>query len=290
MNIDERHLGLTPSNEEGLADNIIRRITDTVKQQVNLDQLVSIADSANAAPLSFSISRREPRPVVAGEPIKIGVFRDKAFGFYYPDDLEAMQALGAELVNIDSLSAKELPPVDGLFIGGGFPETQMETLSKNKSLLADVKRAIDQEMPVYAECGGLMFLARNILWNNQKYKMAGVIEGDIIMHEKPQGRGYIQLQENEQHPWPGHQNGNLINAHEFHYSELTNINTEYQYAYQVKRGHGIDGEHDGLIYKNLLANYAHLRQTSKLDWVNRFIEFIRNHKTRHHPDETVLTN
>ncbi len=282
LNIDERHLGLIPSNEENQADKKINYIAGRIKDQVNLEQLISIANSVTIPELDSS--KPQATATVINSNIKVGIFRDESFGFYYPDDLEAMQQCGAELVSIDSLRDATLPDIDGLFIGGGFPETQMQALEANQSLRKSVRMAIESGMPAYAECGGLMYLARSITWNDTQYTMAGIIQGDIVMHKKPQGRGYIQLQESAQHPWKGTHEGKTIHAHEFHYSELTNIDYDYTYAYKVLRGMGIDGQHDGLVYKNLLANYGHLRNTQDNEWVKRFIEFISANKL---PRESV---
>ncbi len=280
LNIDERHLGLIPSNEENLADLKISYIAKSIKDQVNLDQLVSIADSASMPVNEAEIVQQETCSIESA--IRIGIFRDEAFGFYYPDDLESMQECGVQIVEINSIHDDTLPSVDGLFIGGGFPETMMAGLHANVSLRESVKESIEAGMPVYAECGGLMYLCRSISWNNKAYDMVGAIEADIVMEKTPQGRGYIQLQETEQHPWGACSISDTIFAHEFHYSRLVNIDRNYDYAYKVLRGTGIDGEHDGLVYKNLLANYGHLRNTRKNQWVKRFIDYIISKQyTRH---------
>lgn len=277
LSIDERHLGLIPSNEEHLANKKINYIAERIKEQVNLDSLLSIASTATA-PKDNHKPGIEPS-IITAPSLRIGIFRDEAFGFYYPDDLETMISNGAELITIDSIKDTQLPPVDGLFIGGGFPESRMQALQDNHSLKESVKEAIENGLPTYAECGGLMYLSRSITWNNKKAKMVGVIEGDIVIHKKPQGRGYIQLKETRLHPWGNStQREQTIYAHEFHYSELINIDVDYSYSYDVLRGTGIDGKHDGLIYKNLLANYAHLRDTNTHHWVERFIKFIQQEK------------
>jgi len=275
LNIDERHLGLIPSNEEHQADKKINYIENRIKEQVNLDQLLSIANTAikpEATP-DLTLGNTEEK-----NDIKIGIFKDESFGFYYPDDLEAMQHHGAELVYIDSLNDSSLPPIDGLFIGGGFPETQMQALEENQGLRESVRKTIESGLPTYAECGGLMYLSRSIQWKGKTFDMVGVVQGDIHMHKKPQGRGYIKLETTKEHPWGSNENQKTIFAHEFHYSELCNIDHDYPYAYKVLRGMGIDGKHDGLIYKNLLANYGHLRNTQDNEWVKYFIKFIKSNK------------
>ncbi len=281
LNIDERHLGLIPSNEENHADQKIRYIEQRIQEQVDLDQLISISNSAKAPTRTANITLENKQ--ATSKSIKIGIFRDEAFGFYYPDDLESMQQYGAQIIEINSLHDTHLPEIDGLFIGGGFPETQMQAMHANAALRAAVKEAIENGLPTYAECGGLMYLSRSISWKDEKYDMADVIQGDIIMENTPQGRGYIQLQETTQHPWDSNRKLETVFAHEFHYSRLSNLDAHYDYAYKVLRGTGIDGAHDGLIYKNLLANYGHLRNTSSHEWVKRFIDFINSKKSTRQP-------
>ena len=212
---------------------------------------------------------------MAGRPVRIGIARDAAFGFYYPDDLDALERSGAELVTFNTLQDKTLPNIDGLFIGGGFPESRMQELEANGELRASIRQAINQGMPAYAECGGLMYLARSLTWKDRQCEMVGVIPGDIIMHEHPQGRGYVRLQETGDAPWPGTPQQAEFSAHEFHYSSLENISSPLRFAYTVKRGMGIDGINDGIIINRLLACYSHMRDTEQHRWARRFVEFVR---------------
>ena len=138
-------------------------------------------------------------------------------------------------------------------------------------------------MPVYAECGGLMYLSRNISWKNKTCEMVGSVPGDVEMHIKPQGRGYIQLQETGQGLWPlldpGSEENEIIYGHEFHYSSMSNLDPSLKFAFNVLRGSGVDGRHDGIIYKNIQANYAHLRNVEGHQWARRFVDFVRSIKT-----------
>ena len=211
--------------------------------------------------------------------IKLGIARDAAFGFYYPDDLAALQHAGAQLIPINTLHDQTLPDIDGLFIGGGFPETHMAALAANTTLRGEIRAAIENGLPTYAECGGLMYLARRITWKENSHVMVGILPGDIVMHARPQGRGYVRLRERAQHPWPLH-SGQEISAHEFHYSSLDNLAPGVVFAYDVMRGSGVDGAHDGLIYKNLLASYTHLRDVNAHHWAQRFVEFVRSNKQK----------
>ncbi len=274
--IDERHLGLTPSNEAAEALEVLERIRDIVAERIDLDALLELAGQAPALP--------RPEPVeadgVTNGP-RIGISRDAAFGFYYPGDLEALERHGAELVPIDTLGDEALPEnLDGLLLGGGFPETQAAALAANAPLRAAIKAAIEGGLPTYAECGGLMYLCRAIEWNGERHEMVGVIPAEALMEAKPQGRGYVELEETAHTPWP--LGGGFLPAHEFHYSRLRGLPEPlpegFGYAYKLKRGSGIDGRHDGLVYKNLLANYCHLRDVQGNHWTERFIEFILRRK------------
>ncbi len=270
LEIDERHLGLMPSNEHQQSQKIIRQISDAVRQSVDLDMLISIAATAPDLP-----GGNKDRPQV-GPDIRIGIPRDAAFGFYYTGDLDALQRAGAELIFFDTLCDQRLPQVDALFIGGGFPESSMQALEANATMRRQIAEFIESGNPVYAECGGLMYLCRSMSWNGKICQMAGIIPADVEMMARPQGRGYVRVEETDAHPWPhaGMQGGE-IPAHEFHYSKLKNITAPLNFAYRVKRGFGVDGRNDGIVYKNTLASYTHLRDVEGHHWTQRFVNFVR---------------
>ncbi len=277
LEVRERHLGLTPPSEAGKVDEIIERLRVKATDSIDLERIRKIAREAPG--LEFDEERH--RHIGAGAKVRIGVARDRAFGFYYADDLEMLESQGAELIYFDTISAPALPDVDGLFIGGGFPETHMEELEANKSLRADIAAKAEAGLPIYAECGGLMYLTRSISWNGRKFDMVGAIEADTIMHDRPQGRGLVVLEETGDHPWAsgnGLGAGSRIAAHEFHYAGLNNIDKEYPFAYRVNRGAGIDGAHDGIVHRNILASFAHLRDSSQCSWARRFVRFVQQRK------------
>ena len=270
LDIEERHLGLVPSHEDSSCLSKIKALQDAVERQVDLDALLKIAQQhapVKPAPVIQQVAARQAD-------VNIGIVENAAFGFYYPDDLEAFEQAGANLIRIDNLVDTALPPLDGLFIGGGFPETHMSELESNENFRRQLAQAIDDGLPVYAECGGLMYLARSIEWRKQKHDMVGAIPADIVMEKKPQGRGYVQLRETEDGIWPS-THGQTIAAHEFHYSRFINLPKNARFAFQVLRGTGIDGRHDGYIRNNMLACYTHQRNTINNNWVVRFVEFVR---------------
>jgi len=273
LEISERHLGLIPSNEAEEAARKIALLGDSVARQVELDSLLQLAATGAPVPAVRTTSSERVRA-----DLRIGYPRDNAFGFYYPGDLKAMEREGAELVPFDALHDGRLPEVDGLFIGGGFPETAMEALEANASLREQILGFIEAGGPVYAECGGLMYLSRALTWKGKTCTMVGAIPADTVMHARPQGRGYVRLRETEQAPWPTEpaDREREIAAHEFHYSALEGLPPDSRFAYEVLRGTGIDGKHDGFLYKNLLASYCHLRDVEGHRWTRRFIAHVRH--------------
>jgi cobyrinic acid a,c-diamide synthase len=277
LRIDERHLGLVPSNELDQSRRHIERMAALIGDQVDLDGLSDMAGMAGRVSAPDTTPR--VRPVVeAGGRVRIAYAKDSAFGFYYTGDLEALREAGVDLVAFSPLHDRSLPPCDGLFLGGGFPETHMEALESNSDMRADVARFVANDNPVYAECGGLMYLCNSLTWQGNVRKMAGVFPADVIMHARPQGRGYVQLRETGDHPWPRVGAGeDVISAHEFHYSALGQIPDGMRFAYSVERGYGLDGQRDGIVYRNLLASYAHLRHTRANPWADRFSAFVRQH-------------
>ena len=274
----ERHLGLMPANEASSAAQWIATIGERVAAQVDLERLAALTQTAQplTAPLPAGPSDQAS--------VTIAIARDRAFGFYYADDLDAFAAAGAKLVAFDTLSDTRLPEADGLFIGGGFPESFVDQLEANASLRHDIRAKIDAGLPSYAECGGLMYLSRSITWAGRTRTMVGCIDGDVLMHAKPVGRGYVRLAVSENHPWLG--GASVLPAHEFHYSSLAGLPADTRYAYRVERGYGVDGSRDGIVHKNLLASYTHLRVTAACDWVARFVAHVRACKAQRIPEQS----
>ena len=284
LEVDERHLGLKPSNEAEGANQKILDIANIITDSVDLSLLQEVSKAAPkiTTKLVLDIKKKE----VIKKPVRLGICEDSAFGFYYESDKKALQDAGAELVSIDTLADSELPDdLDGLFIGGGFPETQMDELAKNVSMRNSIYKAIESNLPTYAECGGLMYLSQKLYWNEKSAEMVGIIPVDVEMHQKPRGRGYVKLEETKQMPWSQLQNkASMIKAHEFHYSAVKDDSALFKkgtFAYKVHRGVGITGEYDGWVYKNLLANYSHMRDTDQYHWAKRFVDFIQKKKENH---------
>ena len=273
--IVERHIGLMPANEDSAARTRIALLAAAVGGQVDLERLLAATTSRSTLPAMPPLSR-SGRPVV-----RIGIARDRAFGFYYPDDLEALERAGAELFFFDALRDAHLPRIDGLIIGGGFPEMFMRELEANAGLRGEILAAIEAGMPAYAECGGLMYLARSLSWRGETHRMVGAIAGDVVMHERPVGRGLVRLASTEAHPWRRRgDEAAEVPAHEFHYSSISGLPPDTRFAYRVARGFGTDGKSDGIVVHNLLANYSHLRSAGSYDWAAHFVGFVRERAGR----------
>jgi cobyrinic acid a,c-diamide synthase len=281
LNISERHLGLMPSLESEESELIVERIGRKLEAYLDLNKILTIARSSKAPqPLSLLPKERKTKksPLPSGErervrgaagtlKARIGVIRDCAFNFYYPENLETLSREGAELIFINSLK-DQLPPVDGLYIGGGFPEFFLAELEKNCGLRKDIAEAIEQGLPVYAECAGLMYLCEKIHWQGRSYEMVGAIPAEVEISEKPEGHGYVIAEVMDENPlFPI---GLTIRGHEFHHSKVS-VKKGVKFAYQIRRGHGIDGQRDGVLYKNIFAAYTHLHALGTPSWAEAFV-------------------
>jgi cobyrinic acid a,c-diamide synthase len=273
IGISERHLGLMPSNETEDAETWIEGIRARIADQIDLDRLLAIAERApTPQPDPASVIQ----PARDGDLVRIGIARDAAFGFYYPDDLRALAAGGASLVSFSPLTDSDLPRVDALFIGGGFPEYRMAELEDNRLMRQAIRDFIAEDHPLYAECGGLMYLCAGLSWRDERRAMVGALDAEVEMRDRPQGRGYVRLSEIDAFPWPRlGAEPDVIAAHEFHHSAILEPDPDWRYGYAVHRGMGIDGSHDGIVQGNLLACYSHLRAVGGNRWTDRFLAHIR---------------
>jgi cobyrinic acid a,c-diamide synthase len=207
--------------------------------------------------------------------VRLGVARDRAFTFYYPENLEALEAAGARLIPVDTLADRSLPEMDGLYLGGGFPEMFLEALEANRELRRDLSLAIGDGLPVYAECAGLMYLARRITWNGRTAPMVGALPCDIEMTGRPQGHGYVQARVSGENPY--FPIGAEFRGHEFHYSRAINLGPA-EFAYRLERGRGIAEGRDGLVAGNVLAAYTHLHALGASGWAEGLVARARSYQ------------
>jgi len=266
--IAERHLGLTTVGETAGAAAFIRDAAEQVALYCDMQAIRSLFDSA--PPLAFE-GHSPAFPVALPEKrVRIGVFRDAAFCFYYPENLRALEEQGAELLFIDSMQERSLPDVDGLYLGGGFPESFFFGLSANRSLMREVKERVDGDMPLYAECGGLIWLSRSGTYGGKTFSLAGILPFDIGFQPRPAGHGYLQMKSCSESPW--FEKGVEARAHEFHYSTPLNGTGGCRWQFDLMRGQGVTGRHDGVLYRNLFASYAHLHAVGNPHWARRFTD------------------
>ncbi|MDY6990132.1 MAG: cobyrinate a,c-diamide synthase [Thermodesulfobacteriota bacterium] len=268
----ERHMGLVPTPEHDWAEQSITQAAHMADKYLDLDTIEKIAREApdlDNIPLTASlpgrgIGEKSPSP-------RIGIIRDAAFQFYYPENLEALEAAGAKIVLLNAVSDPDLGELDGLYIGGGFPETQAQALSANKGFRQDVRRLAEEGLPLYAECGGLMYLGERLVLDAVSYPMAGVLPVTFGFSERPQGHGYTIFEVARSNPF--FEAGTQVRGHEFHYSNVLEWRGESEaLAFKMIRGQGLDGKGDGLCYKNTLATYSHIHALGTPSWAEAMVK------------------
>jgi cobyrinic acid a,c-diamide synthase len=266
-------MGLVPTPEHARAEESIEKAADMAQQHLDLERLLTIARGAprlTAAPdiaegaSSSTLGRKAPLP-------RIGVIRDAAFQFYYPENLEALEASGAKIVPLNALADPGLPRLDGLYIGGGFPETQAQALAENKGFRQDVRRLAEKGLPIYAECGGLMYLGESLVLDTVTYPMVGLLPVTFGFSKRPQGHGYTIFEVKKPNPY--FEAGTRVRGHEFHYSNVLEWRGKSEdLAFRMIRGGGLDGKGDGVCYKNTLATYSHIHAVGTPSWAEAMVE------------------
>lgn len=271
----ERHMGLTPFHEHPEVEQAIAAAAAIAEQYLDLESLWNIACAAPALDALKPVVSTTRQEEDAEYPV-IGVIRDTAFQFYYPDNLEALEGQGARLRVINALKDRALPDIDALYIGGGFPETQAAELAGNESFSRSVREAAEQGLPIYAECGGLIYLGRSLKVKGTSYPMASVFPVDFVLEERPQAHGYTVLHVEQASPFLD--KGVSIRGHEFHYSRVQTLDNLPLMGYHMIRGGGINGTADGLVYKNVLACYTHLHALGTPEWAAAMVRKAREYR------------
>ena len=271
--LEERHLGLVPTPE--LRPDL-ERMTSKIAPHLDVDKLLEIATLAK--PLPAGSLFRAKKGGNAKEKVRIGLAFDEAFNFYYWDALEILENRGAEIVQFSPIHDSTLPEVDGLYIGGGFPEVQPSELERNLGMRQSIKKAAEDGMPLLAECGGLMYLTRSITdFNGKRSSMVGFLEADTIMTRKLV-LNYTQADVERENILSA--KGTSLKGHEFHYSGLTSIAGDAKFAYKMRIGKGIDDGREGWISNNVLASYMHLHLASNLKLPDRLVASCKGYAKR----------
>jgi len=284
----ERHLGLLPFQEHPEVEKAILSARKMVEGNLDIDLLLAMA---YAAPFMKSyapamVHHKKTGPALMNP--SIGIIQDQAFQFYYPENLEALEKAGAKLVFLNALTGDFPASLDGLYIGGGFPETQAPLLAKNDSFRLALKEAIEDGLPVYAECGGLMYLGKTLFYQEEAFPMVGVLPLTFVLEKKPQGHGYTQIKVREENPF--FPVGKVMKGHEFHYSRILNWDAcEISPVFKMIKGFGLDGIGDGIVYKNILASYTHLHALGTPEWAPALVMQAEKHKVRY-TQQSILIN
>ncbi|MDW0315334.1 MAG: cobyrinate a,c-diamide synthase [Nitrososphaeraceae archaeon] len=254
LKMDERHLGLIPSDElEPTKRNKVVRLANKVSEEIYYDKILTLINLRKSK-LTKPISGERKTPKL----VKIAVALDNSFNFYYNENLNVLRNLGAEITYFSPISDTSIPDeISGIVLGGGFPEVMADKLNSNQSMLKSIKRTAEQGIPIYGECGGLMYLTRSIAgYKNSKkhFQMVGIVDARTQMT----GRLTLNYTNADMNSYTF---GNIenIRGHEFHYSQIEDLPSDSKYAYSMKRGIGIDGgKHDGILTHNSIASYMHL--------------------------------
>ena len=259
--LESRHLGLIPTKEEVIHQKKIKKTAKTISDHLDIDKIIEILKNTRSISEIKKSSTKKPKTVIA-------IALDNSFNFYYQDNLDALRREGAKLVFFSPISDKKIPVCNGLYIGGGFPEVLGNSLEKNQKMMKLVKKFAEDEIPLYAECGGLMYLTKSIDYVNKKYKMVGLFDAETKMTKK------MKLNYTKGNITSNcliSPKSNKLHGHEFHYSEINSIPQDSKFAYNLEIGDGIKNKKDGLTQFNTLASYGHLYfDNSK--YVENFIE------------------
>ncbi len=275
--LPERHMGLVPYQERAHAQKAIKWTLKTAQENLDLDRIREISNRVEGVEPPSSEVEEAVRSCGSSDGPRIGYIQDRAFWFYYPENLEKIEKMGGTLIRVDALRDHALPVMDALYIGGGFPETQAEALADNRVFRRALREGIEKGLPVYAECGGFMYLGEKLVVNGTSFPMVGAVPMAFILKKKPQGHGYTILKVDR--PNPFYKVGETIKGHEFHYSEpLITQKNEASFAFQVRRGQGIDGIRDGFCKKNLLATYSHVHAAGDTLWAERILRAAQAYK------------
>lgn len=275
VEMPERHLGLIPVKERISLEDYFSKIASHMEAHVDLARILDIAASSQKLQeVRMSLFPRSPLP----KKVRIGIALDEAFNFYYQENLDLLSLHGAKVVPFSPIHDRELPRVDGLYLGGGFPEVLPRDLEANRNMRRQIKKAAEDHMPVYAECGGLMYLTKSITdFNGRSYRMAGVFSGKTVMTRRL-CLNYTLAKVRKNHLLAD--SNTKLRGHEFHYSKIVEVPSDAVFAYDMEKGYGIDGKHDAWVLYNTFASYMHVHFACSLKPVRNFIAYCQKYRKR----------
>ena len=277
--LPSRHLGLVLPVERHNCEQLLDALGSTVAEHVDLVSLQRVAAQASPLPVpetqcgnNFVCTPNEATVVVSRR-VRIGVLKDAAFSFYYTENLQALKAAGATLIPISPLADARLPSIDGLYAGGGYPEHFARQLSANARLRGALLQRISAGMPVWAECGGLMYLAAALERNGVIFPMVGALPIITAHMQQPQAHGYVQARIDTANPYFAV--GTCLRGHEFHHSCVVTQIAPVDTALSLERGVGVIDGRDGIIRGRIFASYLHLFAPGVPDWAESFARVVR---------------
>lgn len=263
-----RHLGLLTAAEHPDREAAIEKVVELVRGHVDLKAVLA---AATAAPV-LDLPRSQPAKL--GTPVRVAVLRDEVFSFFYPENLEALENGGAELISVSPRDDRPLPDdIDALYIGGGFPEVYVQELAAARGFARSLSEAVASGLPVYAECGGLMLLARELVVDGISHRMTGVLDLVVEHTRRPQGHGYVVGRvDRESCYFPV---GTSLHGHEFHYSHVVGGADAERTTVRLERGTGVGARRDGIVQGRVWASYMHLHALAVPRWAVGFLDAAR---------------
>ena len=273
LKVQERHLGLVPVTENS-AEAVLENIHAAIAGHIDIEALIDIAAQAGCVEMPREASLPESRSA------RIGVAQDEAFSFYYPESLRVLEEMGAELVPFSPLRDKALPEVDGLLLGGGFPEMFLEQLSGNQAMQRSIREAAQKRMPMLAECGGYMYLCRQVTsFEGRDYRMAGLIPEVCRMEKRLQTVGYVEATALADNVLC--KAGESLRGHEFHFSRMEPVDSsvEKQPAFLMTKNRTGAQYRAGFAEQSLLASYLHIHFAGNLQAARRFVACCADFRT-----------
>ncbi len=273
--LSSRHLGLVSANLQNFTENDCDALAEACEEYIDIDQLLEVAKKSSKQ------TSADFKPEQIDTPkIKLAVADDEAFHFAYPDNIQALESAGAEIIRFSPLKDSSLPEnIDALYIPGGYPELFAKELSENKSMLTSLSDFAAAGNAVYAECGGLMYLGEKIETADGAYELCAVAPLSTQMLEKRKMLGYTEVTLNTDSHFGS--KGTVIRGHEFHYSEITSDSLEengWKEIYDTTRRRGTISSTEGYFKENILVSYVHLHWASKSDLARSFINFCMKNR------------
>lgn len=269
----ERHMGLVTSEEHTFSRQAIDAAVKVAQDNIDLDALykrVTAEPAPSGKPYQTAAACSPQETKKHPKVVNIGIIRDSAFQFYYPDNIDALENLGAAITYISPLTETVIPDVDAIYMGGGFPETHAPQLAKNSSFRQELKRLSEDGLPIYAECGGLIFLGESIQLNGALYPMSGILPIRFGLSMKPQGHGYTSVEVVHDNPY--FKKGETLKGHEFRYSSILDIDyQDHEMAFKMERGKGILEKKDGFFKHNTFGTYTHIHALGAPSWAPSLI-------------------